>query len=472
MLIMKQNQLSKNMYKIIKKFISITLVLVFFLVNLGGLTLAQEVSTSESIAPDIGRIIPPTPSDNSNSLLFGQKHLYNVIFRGNGEAIAYAKIVVPNREETTLNEFSFEIPKVEPSEIIMYQMKLPPECVRYDYAVPSNPCLEYREPDYAQDYYYYGSSQQAEYTKIKYTKTDNKYNLTLPNAVEPSKSTALIISYATKGYVDNNFGLYKFNFETIKVNSRIQSIKVAVDVDSDLLLKGKQSSVNYYEASNMPMAKLGDSSAVSSRGLDNLVSNIGNTGSIIKESKSLAPNESFNIKGEYAKSWLRLYLTEIIITILVIVVIIILISLISKYKNSKPKNISNSIDVNTNSIQINTKSINLFNMSYVVVGLGSVISVLIVNYIFGLLRLSSFWQNIIYNPNLSNIIIIITILLYTLIILAPAIIISLRKGWGSFLSISIIQFIWFVIILAVYVILFQTSMTEMMPIPRPMPMEY
>jgi hypothetical protein len=452
------------MKKYIKKSLILFSVFTFFLFNFGGIVLAQTMA-SPDIAP-----IPPIPSDNSNSLLFGQKHSYSAVFRANGEAITYAKLVIPNREEKALSEFSFEIPKVDISEIIMYQMKLPKECVRYDYATPSNPCLEYRDPDYGQDYYYYGNSQQqAEYTKIKYTKTDNTYKLTLPNAVEPNKSTALIISYATKGYVNQNFGLYKFNFETIKVNSRIQSIKVAVDVDSDLLLKGKRASVNYNEVSNIPMAKLGDSSAVSSRELDSLVSNIGVSGSIIKEGKSLAPNETFNVKGEYAKTWLRLYLTEIIITILVVIVIIILIYLISKYINSKSKNISNSIDVNTNSMQINTKSINLFNISYVLVGLGSVISVLIVNYIFGLLGLSSFWQDIIYNPNLSNIIIIITILLYTLIILAPAIIISLRKGWGSLLSIIILQFIWFAIILAVYLILFQTSMTEMMPMPRPMP---
>jgi len=362
-----------------------------------------------------------------------------------------------------LSEFSFEIPNVDVSEIIMYQMKLPKECVRYNYTDPNNTCVEYREPDYGQDYYYYGNSQQAEYTKIKYTKTDNKYNLTLPNSVEPNKATALIISYATKGYVNQNFGLYKFNFETIKVPSRIQSVKVAVDVDSDLLLKGQQSSVTYNEVSNMSMAKLGDSSAVSSRELDSLVSNIGNSGSIIKESKSLAPNETFNVKGEYAKNWFRLYLNEMIIAILIIFVIIILIYLISKYINSRSRNKLNNTQEN-----IDNKLINLFNPIYALVGLGSVISVLIVNYIFRLLSLSSIVQSFIYDPILGNLISIVTVLLYVVIITTPAIIISLKKGWGSFLSIIIMELIWFVIILIVYLLLFQTTMTEIMPMPRPM----
>src|SRR3989344_5901344 len=87
-----------------------------------------------------------------NELLFGQNHFYTVIFRGNGEAITYAKIAVTNPDEKPLTEFSFEIPQVSPTEIVIYQMKLPQECIRYDYRDPAKPCLEYRGPDYAQRY--------------------------------------------------------------------------------------------------------------------------------------------------------------------------------------------------------------------------------------------------------------------------------------------------------------------------------
>lgn len=458
------------MYKKITKSITIVLVLGLFLANFGGVGLAQEAASSSSGAPDIGRIMPPINPDTSNSLLFGQKHSYSVIFRGNGEAITYAKIIVPNREEQALSEFSFEIPKVNPSEMIMYQMKLPKECVRYNYTDPNNPCVEYRDPDYGQDYYYYGSGQTAEYTKIKYTQSGNIYNLTLPNSVEPSKSTAIIISYAAKGYVDNNFGLYNFNFETIKVNSRIQSVRVAVDVDSDLLLKSKQSSVNYNEAGSAPMAKLGDSSAVSSRELDRVVSNIGISGALIKESKSLAPNESFNVRGEYAKNWFRLYLNEIIIAVLVIIVIIFLIYLISKYISSKPKkgtDETTKLQDKANNI-VNKNSINLFNLTNVLVSLGTVILLIIVSIIIRLLNQYNIWQSILYDPTFSSLISVITTLLYALILLAPAIMVGLRKGWGNILSVIILQFIWFVIILVLYLLLFQSGMNEVIPMPRPL----
>jgi|688.fasta_scaffold01223_36 hypothetical protein len=450
----------------IKKSMAMILVLGLFLANFGGIVLAQEAN---SVAPDIAPIIP-IPPDTSNSLLFGQKHSYSVVFRGNGEAITYAKLVIPNREEQAFSEFSFEIPEVDPYEMIMYQMKLPLECVRYNYTDPNNPCVEYREPDYGQDYYYYGSGQTAEYNKIKYTKSGNTYNLTLPNPVEPSKSTAIIISYAAKGYVDESFGLYKFNFETIRVNSRIQSTKVAVDVDSDLLLKGKQSSVNYNEgAGNMPMAKLGDSSAISSRELDRVVSNIGISGALIKESKSLAPNESFNVRGEYAKNWFRLYLNEIIITILVIAIIIVLIYLISKHINSKPKKGSDDSRKTQNKEQniVNKNSIHLFDLTNVLISLGAVIVVIIVSIILRFLNYNNVFQSISYDPTFSSLISVIITLLYSLILLAPAIMVGLRKGWGNLLSIIILQFIWFMIILALYLLFFQSGLTEIMPMPRP-----
>jgi len=350
-------------------------------------------------------------------------------------------------------------------------MKLPKECIRYNYTDPNNSCVEYRDPDYGQDYYYYGSGQTAEYTKIKYTQSGNIYNLTLPNAVEPSKSTAIIISYAAKGYVDNNFGLYKFNFETIRVNSRIQSMRVAVDVDSDLLLKGKRSSVNYNEDTvSMPMAKLGDSSAVSSRELDRVVSNIGVSGALIKESKSLSPNESFNVRGEYAKNWFRLYLNETIIAVLVIIVIIFLIYLISKYISSKPKNNSAETTLSQDKANniVNKNSINLFNLTNVLVSLGSVGLIVTVSVVLRILNQYNSWQSISYDPTFSSLISIIITLVYALILLAPAIIIGLRKGWGNLLSILILQFIWFVIILALYLLLFQSGLNEVMPMPRPL----
>jgi hypothetical protein len=61
------------------------------------------------------------------------------------------------------------------------------------------------------------------------------------------------------------------------------------------------------------------------------------------------------------------------------------------------------------------------------------------------------------------------IVAYGFTLLVPVIIIILKRGWRSLLSIIILQFIWFVIILTIYLILFKSGLTEMMPMPRPMP---
>ena len=42
-----------------------------------------------------------------DDLLFGQSHYYTVVFRGNGEAITYAKIAFTNPDEKPLTDFSF-----------------------------------------------------------------------------------------------------------------------------------------------------------------------------------------------------------------------------------------------------------------------------------------------------------------------------------------------------------------------------
>jgi preprotein translocase subunit SecG len=53
-------------------------------------------------------------------------------------------------------------------------------------------------------------------------------------------------------------------------------------------------------------------------------------------------------------------------------------------------------------------------------------------------------------------------------LIAPAIMVGLRKGWGNILSVIILQFIWFVIILVLYLLLFQSGMNEVIPMPRPL----
>lgn len=145
------------MSKLFTKVVSLASVSIFILTGFAGMASAQS------------------------EWLFDQSHFYTAIFRGDGEAIVYAKLAIANPDEKPLTEFSFEIPKVSPSKIVMYQMKFPQECVRYNDndSDPAVPCLEYGDPDPAKYYDGYAFAG-AEYKKIQYTQSGNLYHLTLP----------------------------------------------------------------------------------------------------------------------------------------------------------------------------------------------------------------------------------------------------------------------------------------------------
>ena len=397
-----------------------------------------------------------------SELLFGQNHFYTVIFRGNGEAITYTKIAITNPDEKPLTEFSFEVPKVSPTEMVIYQMKLPQECVNQNYNDPARPCLEYRDPDYAQQYYYYGySNGKAEYQKIQYTKSGNLYKFTLPTPVEAYKSTAIIVAYAAKGYVSESVGLYKFNFETLKVPSRIQEIRVAVDVDSDLLLKGKQSSVNY-NSIGLQSSELSAPSAISGRSLDNVVGKIGSYGPLVKTAKNLSPNESFMIKGEYATSWFRLYLSSILLTIFIIIAIFAGIYFLARFL--KKRNEQNGQNGSGTGQQMTSQnppsSIRILNLTNASVSLLSVVGVVGLTYLLRFLTESNLLRSFNPDPVFVIIMVITIILMYVLVIIGPAVIIAIKHGWKSFLSILIAEFLWFVIFLVVYFALFQSGLTS------------
>jgi hypothetical protein len=389
-------------------------------------------------------------------LFFGQNHSYTVTFRGNGEAIVYAKMIITNPDEKPLKEFSFEIPKVSPTEIAMYQMKLPQKCVRYDYKTPGRPCLEWRDPDYVQWYYYYDYGYQegkTEYQKIQYTKSGNLYRFTLPTPVEPYKSTAIVIAYVAKGYVKKSFGLFKFNFETIKVPSRIEQIRVAVDVDTDLLLKGKRAKVDY---GTPAISEIAAPETVSSPDLDRVVGKIGSYGPLIKKATNLAPNETLIVRGEYATNWFRLYLSSILITILIIAAVFAGIYFLTKFlkqRGGKGGQFDGGVNQQIPS-QTPQSLISICNLTNASVGLLSVVLVVGLNYLLRFLLKSDLIRSVNTDPGFGIVGFITRILLYVLVIFGPAIIVAIKHGWKSLVSILIAEFLWFVIFLVIYLVLF------------------
>lgn len=420
--------------------------------------------------------VPVAAEFKTDSLLFGQRHYYSVIFRGNGEAIVYAKLVVTNSEDEPMEKFIFQIPVVEPYEMSVYQMELPKVCAEYDYSKSGRECLRYRDPDYdSYYYYYYGNKEDATYTKIKYEKTNQTYTLELPTPVESHKTTAIILTYAGKGYVKNSFGRMKFAFETPKVANRIQEINVAVDVDSDLYLRGKKTQIDYDSSNSGIKAEASlDAAGVSSVELDRLQNQIGHYGVVQKEAKNLAPNESMIVRGEYATSWFKLYLKQILISLTIIIAIIIGSIFLSKWwkKRRAAKNklnkeaVAKSEEVVEKSTEkMGSKSIKMPFYRHVILGLISASLTLALIGILVAVDESNLFSILSYNSILALLAFLLVVLLFGAIIFGPVVYIGFKYGWRQGLKLFAVEFGWLVI-LAIIVAAFIFLSSNGSPSPR------
>jgi hypothetical protein len=420
-------------------------------------------------------------------LFFGQYHYYSVVFRGNREGIVYAKIVLSNPDEEPLEEISFEIPNISPSELIMYQIELPPVCVQYDYSSEIAPdgqykCLEYEDPDYRNPYYssYYRNEKRAEYSRITFTQSGNLFKVTLPKPIEEFKMGAILVAYTTKDYVKESTGMYKFEFETIKVPFRVQETKVTIDVDADLILKGKKSEVNYSTGNIALLSEAGAKDSFSSTAIDSVVSNIGSYGALIKETSNLAPNESFIVKGEYATSWFRLYLQSIVISIVIVAMVVVGLELLVRSSKGKKKvetlgnnktenNTVKEEEVIHHNIQDIKNTLPFFSTTHIIASLLSstlvVVLVLLIQFITEAQLLGTLFHDTTLVLVASVIFIIAMFLLFFLFIFGPAVYVATKHGWKSFLMVLFMQFLWFVLFLILYIAFFQsTSLNDFGPI--------
>jgi len=268
------------------------------------------------------------------------------------------------------------------------------------------------------------------------------YSVTLPSPVALDHSTALVIAYSFKGYAKKSLGLFKFSFETFKVSSYVTKSKVTVDVDSDLYMEGKQSNVNYttsYDSSEI----IGDVGVATATGgnIEKIAYSIGNYGPVVKEAKSIAPQETFTVNGEYAKSKFRLYLSSVMTFVLVVVGLLLVIYFGSIF--FKKENISVVIEEDN--------KFNIFDIKNIFLGLLSVVLTVAltlgVNFIGENLRMNDF---VIAAGGF-----ILMILLYIFFVFGIAIIVAVKHGgWKTFLSIFISEIFWGVLFFVMYVLMF------------------
>ena len=414
--------------------------------------------------------LTPATGNAQGNLLFGQRHSYTVTFRGNGEAIVYARLIITNSGDTLLNDFNFEIPSANISDLIVVQQKQTKTCIRYQTIGNTRVCDQYSEPNFDNQFYRSGSTLSlAEYQKAKFNSPEKgKYSVTLPFPISPNESGSLIMAYAAKGYVTNRLGLYKYAFQTIKVDGRVAESRVGVDVDSDLFIRGKRAEVNYVPFADSVdqtsyTANLGLGVSTKSESLDNLSYRIGSGGLIVKTAKNLAPFENFIIRGQYATSQSRLYMNNIITTIIILSIAIAAAYLLRKHWRKRHPRIPNTPAIASKDESIKSpEDIKATMSSAALMGFVTLSSIIILSLFIRAMVKSDFIDEImdkIYELSgvlqtvLTIIIFFVLMSVYVLAIFGPAAYVGSKRGYKGFLYTFVSALAWSLIIFMVFIVL-------------------
>jgi len=281
-------------------------------------------------------------------LITSANQYYSVVFDEEGEAIVSLRLTLRNYDSEAINDVNIEIPGTSLTMLGVLQ-----ETYGYDEQVCSSwstGCSEYGEGETCTKYDYDGNCLNYEKPCLKYGQVcqsyrTNSYNqrifkridvepvrlsnsYTLPlkllTPVSENGYTNLLIVYKVEGYADKSLGAHKFNFETAKVPYTSSTVRVAINVQSGLNLKGTEAEINYLPNTQV-FSAISDRAELSS-GLSKSVESYSNsityTRGLVEDATYLDPHESFSVKGLYAKSWARVNIGKILLVIMVLVGVI------------------------------------------------------------------------------------------------------------------------------------------------------
>src|SRR3989344_5420076 len=432
-------------------------LLVFFVASVSLLFLndsthviAQE--SKNSSASTVSDIFPLPPDRLPNIL--GQQHSYTVTYRGNGEAVVTLRVTLFNVNNTSLETISLRVPRVQPQDIFSFQIIREPQCIQYGQGngTQTPTCIKYQDPDSL--HYWYGDPK---YQKATHKIVGDTVTISLPKPIAPNTSGSFILSYRALGYGKKDiFGAYNTTFETLKINDKISDVVVGITTDSDLFLRGAKGKISYrFEEPMMAMKSDTLSSPARIPQVDQFVQQIGQ-GEITKKATNLQPLDSYTVKVSYADSRWKLYAKEIIGGILITAVIFVAIALGFRFlmrRSTTEKRASSDVSMISN---------------IAIVGITSFGASLILLIFTILLMLAARMLEQYYLGEYSLFIIllggILSVLVYGLFLLGPALFLGFRKGIAYGVTTAIGTILWLVIYLVAFLLLAISTQTAEPPI--------
>ena len=429
----------------------------------------------------MGKIIP-VPNDLSPSALFGQDHAYTVTFRGNGEAIINLRATLSNFEDTARDTVQFRVSKGEVTDAIAFQIIREPRCLRYadvkydlNYADNSNsievPCLEFQAPNYY-DYWW----EKTQYLKATVIVDADTITVSLPKPIAKDESGSIVLYFRSNGIVKkSSFSTFEYSFDTLKVKEPIRNMTVGIMTDSEMVLKGAESQIDYRFDYAMPIMQGSSGSEKSSfisGEFDNYVNQIGQ-GVIVKNATYLQSLESFNIEGAFASSALRLYAKNILIGLLIMATLIAFIvgTILFLIKRSRKQ--TDSISTQKSQPNNSYSKSNTLLWGLLTSFISSLITIVYSAMLYGLMEFASrfYYYN---NPTsmvISLLVIIFSIGVYLAAFIGPSIFIGIKRGlwWGiGTFAMTLSWLMIFLLIGMLFILLTQNSRSTYSDFPRPM----
>lgn len=220
-------------------------------------------------------------------------HYYQVVFDGEGEAAVVAKIIQLNTGKEKIDKLTLEIPGRSNIRYIFQEISPKQKCLNYDNSTLK--CITY-----GYDYPYY----QRSYVNLDFAEEQlswsKKVIVNLSEPIEQGKSAALILYYKAFGYVDKNIN---FDFETIKSPFDTPYLRIAVNVDEDLSLRGGETKTSYIpnfaSLESFAQQKIGAMPDELSNFIRTISDNVAYAGGYVKTKTNLDPWESFHVTGRY-----------------------------------------------------------------------------------------------------------------------------------------------------------------------------
>lgn len=388
---------------------------------------------------------------------------YTVSYDGEGDAIVRAKLMIDNDAVNAINELNLEFPG---RNIIFYDVfeesksgktclryKTEPSCAQFDKYYN---CEKYEDKTVCDSWDLSGASfvRITNLTEIP-TAESTVLNIKLTNTIEKGDSGAITVVYKIPKLAKNFLGAFNFQFRTVLDQKAkiVNNVRVAVNVDNNLYLKGTSAEVDYrndfFGSAQADMMKSSIASEASS--YNKFSEQIVQSRGYVKTASNLDPMESFVVKGEYSKSFMRVHIIGTIIWIIVILGLIA--SILFGVKKLMKKVASANVSADKKKPAVG----NAGNVLTVVVT--SAVQAVILT---GLWFLAWFIMNnlnrwINYNYMFSGMLGFLIVILFALLILAvffaPPIFIGIKRGILPAIATFVLCIIWLIILIVLIIVL-------------------